>query len=259
MGLLPPGAWGRGQRSLGRGQGPPVSVGGRQAWADRCRPASWVGPCLGPSTHWPPALSTCSGWPLTCQEAPRPGDLAHAGRRPTSPRLTRSSTECLGTAATCWPRCGASPDGARAAPEALADLQETTPALGGRSGEAEAGWGLLSLHGGLCFPQPCDSSAFTVPGRAAQVRADRQRDLPEEPDAEPGRGPHGERGPGGVSSWQMASARAVTPQRQQPVDTPTASPPALLEGSLSNRPERPALRRALGALTCPAWPRKLLC
>lgn len=53
----------------------------------------------------------------------------------------------------CWPRCGPPRAGPRA--------RETSPALGGQSGEAEVGWGRRALCGGLCF-QPCDSGAYAV-------------------------------------------------------------------------------------------------
>lgn len=139
----------------GRRQGAPVYVG-RQAGLGEPAvglPSGW-GLCLGPRTMPCPLLS-----------APAPEAGGPAGRRrvqgpapcwaaPTSPRSTESSTQCTGTAATCWPRCGPgpSPTGGSGEPRGSRDLQETTPALGGRSGEAEAGRGPMSSAWGPVFP-----------------------------------------------------------------------------------------------------------
>lgn len=163
-GLLPPGAWGRGQRLSGEGpRGSSLCREAGRPGRDRCRPASWVGAvpgaqhALGASLLSAPALVAAG--PARRRRARGP---AQCWAAPTSPRLTRSSTECLGTAATCWPRCGASPDGPAAAPEALADPPGDHPGSGRAERGGRGGLGAAELCTGACVsslvtaaPSPC--------------------------------------------------------------------------------------------------------
>ena len=130
--------------SPGRHQGAPVYVG-RQAGLGETAvglPAGW-GPCLGPSTHAGPPCSQHLLWrPLDLPGGAMSGDLLGAGRRPHL-HVRREAVQ------SAW---GLQLRAGQGAGCRRRDLQETTPALGGRSGEAEAGWGPMSSAWGPVLP-----------------------------------------------------------------------------------------------------------
>lgn len=203
-----------------------------------------------------PALGGCGGARTSHAQAPAP---SRAG--PTSPPTTRNSMTCMGTAATSCPRCGPQPS----------SVPRRRPVVDTGAGPIPRGKPLDSHSRGRDEPPGGDrppppgpargathSALPALPsemrgqqphraGRAAQVRPDGQRELPQGGDAEHGRRGHGEGPAGRQSRWRRGSQertgtgvaggnRPVAPGGRPPGCPGATSRPTLRPAHLPARP-----------------------